>query len=184
MKIYTKTGDKMETSAMNRRVFKDDLVIHAVGTCDELSSSLMVSYHFIENEEIKAIIEEIVSDLFKVSADIIGYKDGNLITPDRVTRFEELIDSFEVRMPKLTKFIVQGKNKGSSHLHVSRTVSRRLERFTVSYAREGKLNNNVLLYLNRLSDLLFVMARYLDHDWSNYNNVVHFNVYSASTNCV
>lgn len=162
MKIYTKTGDNLQTSAITRRVFKNDLVIHAVGTADELSSSLMVSYHFIDNEEIKAIILEIVQDLFNVSADIIGYKDGRSIKEDRVARLEGLIDEYTQKMPTLNKFIIQGMNKASSHLHLSRAVSRRLERWVVDYAREAQLNKFMLVYLNRLSDLLFTLARYLD----------------------
>lgn len=162
MKIYTKTGDNLTTSAISKRVFKDDLVIHSVGSADELSSSLMVSYHFIEDDYIKEIILEIVRDMFNVSADIIGYQDGNSITELRVTRLENLIDEFTAKMPELTAFIIQGMNKSSSHLHLSRSISRRLERWVVHYARENKLNKNVLLYLNRLSDLLFTIARYLD----------------------
>ncbi|MCK9470553.1 MAG: cob(I)yrinic acid a,c-diamide adenosyltransferase [Bacilli bacterium] len=162
MKIYTKTGDNLTTSAINKRVYKDDLVIHCVGSADELSSSLMVSYHFIENEDIKKIIIEIVKDMFNVSADIIGYKDANSINYDRVERLEGLIDEYTQKMPELTAFIIQGMNKASSHLHLSRSVSRRLERWVVDYAKEKTINKNVLLYLNRLSDLLFTLARFLD----------------------
>lgn len=164
MKIYTKTGDNLTTSAINKRVYKDDLVIHSVGSADEFSSSLMVSYHFIEDEAIKEIILEIVKDMFKVSADIIGYQNADSVTYDRVTRLENLIDEYTAKMPELTAFIIQGQNKASSHLHLSRSVSRRLERYVVEYARNNKVNKNVLLYLNRLSDLLFTLARYLD-EW-------------------
>lgn len=162
MKIYTKTGDNLTTSAINKRVYKDDLVIHSVGSADEFSSSLMVSYHFIDDEYIKEILLEIVKDMFNVSADIIGYQDGNSITNDRVLRLENLIDEFTEKMPELTVFIIQGQNKASSHLHLSRAISRRLERWVVEYARVGNVNKNVLLYLNRLSDLLFTIARFLD----------------------
>ena len=162
MKIYTKTGDNLTTSAINKRVYKDDLVIHSVGSADEFSSSLMVSYHFVEDEAIKAIILEIVKDMFKVSADIIGYQNADSLTYDRVERLENLIDEYTAKMPELTAFIIQGMNKASSHLHLSRSVSRRMERYIVEYARSNNVNKNVLLYINRLSDLLFTLARYLD----------------------
>lgn len=164
MKIYTKTGDNLTTSAINKRVYKDDLVIHCVGNADELSSSLMVSYHFIDDENVKKIILDIVGDLFNVSADLIGYQDGNLISYEKVEKLEKIIDEYTAKLPELTKFIIQGMNKASSHLHLSRTIARRLERWVVDYARDAKLNKNVLLYLNRLSDLLFTLARYLDND--------------------
>ena len=162
MKIYTKTGDNLTTSAINKRVYKDDLVIHCVGSADELSSSLMVSYHFIEDEKVREIIIEIVKDMFNVSADIIGYQEGYSISFSRVERLENLIDEYTAKMPELTKFIIQGMNKASSHIHLSRSISRRLERWVVDYAKDAKVNKNVLLYLNRLSDLLFTLARFLD----------------------
>lgn len=162
MKIYTKTGDNLETSAVKRRVYKSDVVIHAVGSADELAAALMVSYHFIEDEKIKEIILGIVKEIINVSADIIGYGDGNLIKEDRITYFESLIDEYTNKMPKLTQFIVPGLNKGSSHLHLARAVSRRLERWVVEYAQAKEINKNILVYLNRLSDLLFTLARYLD----------------------
>ncbi len=162
MKIYTKTGDNLQTSAMARRVYKDDIIMHSVGTCDELSSALMVSYHFIEDKDIKDIILKIVNTLFNVSGDIVGYKDGQSIKEEDYLELEKLIDLYTDKMPQLKAFIIQGMNKASSHLHLARTISRRLERWTVSLAQGDKLNKNVLIYLNRLSDLLFTLARYLD----------------------
>lgn len=162
MKIYTKTGDNLETSAVTKRVYKNDVVIHAVGSADELASSLMVSYHYISDEKIKEIIMGVVKEMINVSADIIGYGDGNLIKEDRITYFESLIDEYTSKMPPLTSFIIPGLNKASSHLHFARSVCRRLERWVVEYAKENEINKNILVYINRLSDLLFTLARYLD----------------------
>lgn len=162
MKIYTKTGDNLETSAVTKRVYKNDDVIHAVGSADELASALMVSYHYISDEKIKEIIIGIVKEMVSVSADIIGYGDGSLIKEDRITYFEGLIDEYTNKMPPLTSFIIPGLNKASSHLHLARSVCRRFERWVVEYAKENEINKNVLVYINRLSDLLFTLARYLD----------------------
>lgn len=163
MKIYTKTGDNLTTSTIKKRVYKDDLIIECVGTVDELSSSLMVSYNFIEDKEVKEIIIEIIRDLFNVSADIIEYKDRISITEERIVRLESLIDKYSLLLPELKEFILQGLNKASSHMHLSRTISRRLERRVVEYAKENSINHNVLIYLNRLSDLLYMLARYVEY---------------------
>jgi len=162
MKIYTKTGDNLETSTISKKVLKSDLIMHAVGTVDELASSLMVSYHYIEDEKIKEIILGIVKELVNVSADIIGYGDELAIKEENVTYFENLIDEYTSKMPPLKDFIIPGFNKASSHLHLARTVARRLERWVVAYATNNSINKFILMYINRLSDLLFTLARYLD----------------------
>lgn len=162
MKIYTKKGDNLRTSAIQKQVYKDDVVIHIVGNLDELSASLMVSYHFIEDGAIKEIILMIIQDLFKVSPEIMGYENAEKISEERLVWLENLIDEYSAKLNQLTTFIIQGMNKASSHLHLSRAISRRLERWIVKYAREHGLSKLLLSYLNRLSDLLFTLARFLD----------------------
>ncbi|HEY8445299.1 MAG TPA: cob(I)yrinic acid a,c-diamide adenosyltransferase [Bacilli bacterium] len=160
MKIYTKQGDNLKTKTINNEVYKSDLIIEVNGTIDELQAHLMLSYNFIDNQEIKEIILSICKDLFIVGYDITSSKETFSI--DKVTSLELLIDKYNDTLKPLTEFIVPGLTKPSSILHVTRTVARRCERVIVRYALDHDINKAILKYINRLSDLLFILARFTE----------------------
>lgn len=168
MKIYTKTGDKGETSLFGgERVWKDHSRIEAYGTVDELNSVIGVSINEIKDTELKEILGSIQNDLFTVGSDLATpAQKGNkgFIIPRVESRFssrlEELIDSFDSRLPELKNFILPGGSKGAGFLHLARTVCRRAEREVFSLSKAEEINSEIGIYLNRLSDLLFVLARF------------------------
>ncbi|MCX6171064.1 MAG: cob(I)yrinic acid a,c-diamide adenosyltransferase [Ignavibacteriales bacterium] len=168
MKIYTKTGDKGETSLFGgKRVRKDDLRIKAYGIVDELNAILGVAVAEITFAELKDIIAEIQNDLFTVGSDLASpLENGNKnFTIPRIdstftARLESLIDKYDSQLPLLKNFILPGGSKVSAILHHARTVCRRAEREVVALTREEGINDQIEVYLNRLSDLLFVLARF------------------------
>lgn len=158
MKIYTKTGDYQFTSTvLAEKVKKSDLIIEISGNVDEAQSALMFSYNFVSNNEIKELIKYIAQKLFTVGYDIAANKHE--ISEFDVSYLENKIDYFSGLLPPLKGFILPGVSKGSSALHLARTIVRRLERSVVEYTLKNKINRFCLMYLNRLSDLIFVMAR-------------------------
>ncbi len=168
MKIYTKTGDKGETSLFGgQRVPKDDLRIAAYGTVDELNSVLGLALAETPNDEITRILIQVQNDLFTLGSDLaspLEKENRNFVIPRittaQVERLETFIDSIEYKLPELRNFILPGGSKAASFLHFARTVCRRSERMAVSLARTVDIGPNPVVYLNRLSDLLFVLARY------------------------
>lgn len=168
MKIYTKTGDSGETSLFGgRRVWKDDLRISAYGTVDELNAVLGIALTEINDEELKIVLKSLQNELFVLGSDLATPLDkGNKgfqiprIEKSYSERLEKLIDNFDAKLPELKNFILPGGSKGAANLHLARTVCRRAEREVVSLSRNEEINVEVEIYLNRLSDLLFVLARY------------------------
>jgi cob(I)alamin adenosyltransferase len=168
MKIYTKTGDKGETSLFGgRRVFKDNIRIQAYGTVDELNSVLGIAVTELCNEELKDVIGNLQNDLFTVGSDLaspLENENNTFIIPrivlSNVTHLELLIDKFDSQLPALKNFILPGGSRGSSILHHARTVCRRAEREVVALSKIESINDQIEVYLNRLSDLLFVLARF------------------------
>ncbi|MBI1806651.1 MAG: cob(I)yrinic acid a,c-diamide adenosyltransferase [Ignavibacteria bacterium] len=165
MKIYTKTGDKGETSLFGgKRVPKDDLRIEAYGTVDELNSVLGMCRSMNPAREIDEILDEIQHDLFTLGADLATPLDSNRSDLKRikgtdVARLEKHIDRIDPTLEPLKNFILPGGNQSAALLHFSRTVCRRAERCMVRLAREKQVGEEPLTYLNRLSDLLFILAR-------------------------
>jgi len=173
MKIYTRTGDKGETGLFGgERVPKDSLYVEAYGTVDELNSVLGVVVSFITDAQIRGILEKIQSELFNVGADLAtplnrpkleARKPIPRVMPEQITRLEELIDQCEAELRPLTRFILPGGTPGAALLHFARTISRRAERRVVTLAQAHEINKEIIKYLNRLSDLLFVLARLVNH---------------------
>lgn len=180
MKIYTKTGDKGETSLFGgRRVWKDDLRISAYGTVDELNAVLGVAISELMNKELIEVIESIQNDLFTVGSDLaspLDKENKNFVIPRVDAKFikqlEVLIDKYDSQLPELKNFILPGGLKGSAILHHARTVCRRAEREVVALAKVDGINHEIEVYLNRLSDLLFVLARF--ENFSNDTNDLHW----------
>lgn len=168
MKIYTKTGDKGKTSLWGgKRVKKFDSRLETYGTIDELNALLGVANSDIKDPEIKKIIIGLQNDLFNVGSDLATPFEGineNMkvvrVKKPEIINLENLIDDFNARLPELGEFILPGGNKGAATLQLARTVCRRAERLAVKLAEKEKIGNFVIIYLNRLSDFLFVLSRY------------------------
>ncbi len=175
MKIYTKTGDKGETSLFGgQRVWKDNLRIASYGTIDELNAILGVCSTEIKTLELKSVIEGLQNDLFTLGSDLATpFEKGNKgfviprVDSSFTKRLEDLIDKYDSLLPELKNFILPGGLKGSALLQHARTVSRRAEREVVSLSKNEEITEEIEIYLNRLSDLLFVLARYENY----FNNV-------------
>lgn len=168
MKIYTKTGDNGETSLFGgKRVWKDDLRIAAYGTVDELNAVIGIALTEIDDKELCSLLLSLQNELFVLGSDLATPLDkGNKgfviprIEKENYQRLELLIDKYEAKLPELKNFILPGGSKGAANLHLARTVCRRAEREVVSLSKNEEINSEVEIYLNRLSDLLFVLARY------------------------
>jgi len=171
MKIYTKTGDDGTTGLFGGdRVSKSDLRVEAYGTVDELNSLLGVARALTEDDLLDAILDELQNDLFVVGADLATpiRPDGDKPHAQRlpataIGRLEQHIDACEEDLPPLRNFILPGGAPTAAQLHLARTVCRRAERLVVRVATTSPLTSTVLPYLNRLSDLLFVLGRWANH---------------------
>ena len=163
MKIYTKTGDEGKTSLFdNSRVWKSDNRIMSYGAVDELNSVLGILGSLDLELEVKKIINRIQNDLFVVGSDLANPDMTNTkirTTNEMVEYLEQIIDNFEAELPDLVSFILPGGTLISSIIHFSRTVARRAETHVVELSRKEEINKISGSYLNRLSDLLFVLAR-------------------------
>lgn len=159
MAIYTRTGDKGTTGiGTGKRLPKDHLIIEVLGQIDELNSSLGFSS---SSKKIKPIITNIQSQLFYLAAEIAGRPSKNFkINPNATKDIEKLIDHIDKKLPPLKNFIYPVGSPIACHLFLSRAICRRLERTIVSLNRKTKLPPEILSYINRLSDLLFILARY------------------------
>lgn len=176
MPIYTKKGDKGKTSlGSGIKVWKNLERVDSYGAIDELNSVLgVVSSECLQINEgyakyLNEIIHQIQDDLFSIGSYLSNPANANLLDllPQRVAVFENYIDGMTDKMPKLSNFILPGGGKIGAFFQLARTVSRRAERAIVSLSRKNKINESVLQYINRLSDLLFTMSRF-----SNYNEKV------------
>jgi len=167
MSIYTRTGDKGQTSLFNGgRVLKSDLRVEAYGTVDELNSVIGVAIAEIRNpkHEIRNELIKIQNDLFNIGSALANPKSETLNYLDkRVKQFEDFIDDMTEEMPPLSNFILPGGGKTGSMVHFARTVCRRAERKIVKLGETEKVDDNIIMYLNRLSDLLFTMARFINY---------------------
>jgi len=181
MKIYTKTGDKGTTSLIyGTRVAKNDLRVEAYGTCDEANSmiGLALSHLYKENFQGKEIIDnvyhKIQTNLFHVGAELATPKGKEVqwsLTVSDIQDLEKQIDEWDAALPALTNFILPGGHSAGAAFHVARTITRRAERCAVSLGED--VNPLVLSYLNRLSDLLFVTARYVNQKLGASEQTLH-----------
>jgi cob(I)alamin adenosyltransferase len=162
-RIYTRGGDQGETSLGDgSRVSKLDCRIGAFGTVDELNSALGVVLAGAVSETMRAPLERIQNELFDVGADLSvpwGVTDRLRVEQGMIDRLEEECDAFNADLPELRSFVLPGGIETAARLHVARTVCRRAERDVLLGSKEVELNPLVLRYLNRLSDLLFILAR-------------------------
>ena len=168
MKIYTKTGDKGDTGLIDgSRISKSDLRIIAYGEVDEANSHIGLIISNIEKnsifDDVKKILLDVQQDLFVLGAELANpntLKDDNmLVKREMSSTIEKYIDNFESELAPISNFILPGGSIESSLIHICRTVVRRAETSAVALAKEQKINQEILTYLNRISDLFFVLAR-------------------------
>ena len=168
IKIYTKTGDKGTTSLYDgTRVDKNSNRVEAYGTIDELNSSLGLAKHYVEDKDIFSIIEDIQRKLFNVAGELAtskGLKFPERICDQDIKHLEQIIDNYIDKMgaDQEFRFILPGSSKSSAHLHVSRTICRRAERRIITLADEADISADLIKYVNRLSDVLYALARFLE----------------------
>lgn len=163
MKLYTKTGDSGETGLIGgQRVSKDHVRVRAYGDVDEANAVLGCALAAKPNESTAGMLREIQADLFSLGAALAsppGRSAPVSAQAGDVARLESWIDEVDARQPPLTNFVLPGGSPAAAWLHLARCVCRRAERSVVALAQESDVDATVLKYLNRLSDLLFAMAR-------------------------
>lgn len=171
MKVYTKTGDKGKTSLIGgTRVDKFDPRLEAYGTVDELNSYIGMIRCYVEtqSEEATTLIEIqkklfVIGGVLATDMDRVDEEKRLVCQDSDIKMLEEQIDRMEDTLPKLQYFILPGGEQGSSFCHLARTVCRRAERLVLKLAQEVEIQKNVLVFLNRLSDYCFVLARVIAH---------------------
>ncbi|MFH1442633.1 MAG: cob(I)yrinic acid a,c-diamide adenosyltransferase [Candidatus Micrarchaeota archaeon] len=161
MAIYTKTGDNGETSFFGgKRIMKSDLRICVYGELDELNSILGMVRGCSKHSELNPLLKTLQEDLFIVGADIAAeHAKIGRTSAKMVERLEKEIDGLEEKLPPLNNFILPTGTQAASTLHFARSVCRRTERRLIELHQKEQMNPEILQYVNRLSDLLFVMAR-------------------------
>jgi cob(I)alamin adenosyltransferase len=170
-KVYTRTGDKGETGLVGgARVPKDSLRVDAYGNMDELNSVLGLARAFLKDNELDSLLEQLQRDLFVAGADLAGGMDVNYgrhavprIEGDRIVTIEKTIDRLEEELSPLKAFILPGGGQAGAILHYARAVARRAERSIVRLSKNEKISDQMIPFINRLSDLLFVIARVANH---------------------
>lgn len=168
MDIYTKKGDKGKTSLYDdTRLFKDDARVESYGTIDEVISYLGLAKNYVDDKEIFDILESIQNKLFTVTTNLATIDREKIkftIKEEDIEILEEIVDIYMGRLNNPTGFIVPGSGKKSAYLHVARTICRRGERRIITLARHEEVDPLVVKYVNRLSDTLYAIGRYLEED--------------------
>jgi cob(I)alamin adenosyltransferase len=163
-RIATKTGDQGSTGlADGKRVSKASPRIAAYGTVDELNAALGLALLHVQ-ADLASTLGRVQRELFDLGADLALVKGGPRITKEHVARLDAELDALEAALPPLQRFILPGGSQGAAALHLARTVCRRAEREVVALAAEEPVDAQALTYLNRLGDLLFLMARKANRD--------------------
>ncbi|MEI6729714.1 MAG: cob(I)yrinic acid a,c-diamide adenosyltransferase [Pseudomonadota bacterium] len=170
-KIYTRSGDKGMTSLANgERRDKFDLRIEAYGTIDETNCVIGIARTYIDDSQIDKILEKIQNELFEIGSDLATPQNEEndpkniiRISEEQVKRLENEIDAISATLKPLSNFILPGGSKASAYIHLARTVARRGERIIFQVHKEERINPEILKYVNRLSDLLFIVARHLNN---------------------
>ncbi len=168
MKIYTKTGDKGQTSLFDgTRIDKDSLRVESYGTVDELNSSIGFAMKFVDDESIRASLKRIQMRLFFVAGELATVEEGKYkytVSEEDIQALEKIIDDYIPIIKGADKFIVPGSSTAAAALHVSRTICRRAERRIITLKRHEEVRDLLLKFVNRLSDVLYTYARYLESD--------------------
>lgn len=169
MKLYTKTGDKGQTSIIGGRVDKDDLRVQAYGTVDEANSFIGQAMAELEADKFSDILDElekIQHELFDCGGDLANkaHKRPYKLQEEMIDFLEQRIDAYTEEAPELQRFILPGGTKAAASIHIARTVTRRAERKVISLTKQQEsVAPLAQRYLNRLSDYLFAVARVINH---------------------
>lgn len=188
MKIYTKTGDKGTTSLVGgTRVPKTHIRLEAYGTVDELNSNLGLLITYLLDGKDKDFLQQVQDRLFAVGSHLatdrekMELKEASIISSEQVEMVEREIDRLDTLLPPLSAFILPGGSRGAALCHVCRTVCRRAERRILALAEQVEISSELLAYVNRLSDYLFVLSRKMNQD---DKKVKYFGIIVASEiNC-
>lgn len=166
-RVYTKTGDDGTTGlGGGQRVPKDSLRIEAYGTVDELNSAIGAALASGLEPTVAAELRRVQNELFHLGSDLCVLEEDKVrmpvprIEPTHAEALERVMDAMTEAVGPLTNFILPGGSPGAAHLHLARTICRRAERIAVALSRDEPIGPSVIVYLNRLSDALFVMARF------------------------
>ncbi|MDB4857188.1 cob(I)yrinic acid a,c-diamide adenosyltransferase [Nitrosopumilus sp.] len=166
MKIYTKTGDDGNTGLQgDYRISKSHSRIMAYGTVDEANASIGIVLTNTLDDDIRQVLTQIQNELFLLGSDLSNQNLNDLknrISLDSVEKLEEIIDKFELELSPITNFILPGGNVAAAQIHQVRTIVRRAETLVVKLSDKDEINSNCIKYLNRLSDLMFVMGRLIN----------------------
>ena len=166
MKIYTKTGDDGNTGLQGDfRISKSHSRIMAYGTVDEANAAIGIVLTNTLDDDIRQVLTQIQNELFLLGSDLSNQNLNDLknrISLDRVEKLEEFIDKFELELSPITNFILPGGNVAAAQIHQVRTIVRRAETLVVKLSDKNEINLNCIKYLNRLSDLMFVMGRLIN----------------------
>ncbi|MCP2260704.1 ATP:cob(I)alamin adenosyltransferase [Streptoalloteichus tenebrarius] len=170
MRIYTRKGDTGRTSLWGgRRVGKDELRIEAIGSVDECNAAIGVALAHGVPEPVAVVLRTVQDTLFVVGSELMAPdRSGPGASVPRLSgqetrHLEQVIDELEAGLPPLRNFVLPGGGIAAAHLHLARTVCRRAERRATALSRAEEVGAEVLTYLNRLADLLFVVARHVNH---------------------
>jgi len=166
MKIYTKTGDDGNTGLQGDfRIAKSHPRIIAYGTVDEVNAAIGVVLTNDLDDDINEILSQIQNELFLLGSDLSNHNLNDLknrISLEMVENIEKIIDKFELELAPIANFILPGGNLAASQIHLVRTIIRRAETMVVKLSDKEEINSNCIKYLNRLSDLMFVMGRLIN----------------------
>ena len=175
-KIYTKLGDKGKTSIIGQnRINKHDIRVEAYGSIDELNSYLGLLRSYDEIKKIKFLYNFLIESqnkLFNIGSYLAQTEEKRkknkefLISKKEIINLENIIDEIENKIPGITRFVLPGGNVISSHFKIARAICRRSERRITFFNEKEKLDNNLLIYINRLSDFLFVAARFVLYNFN------------------
>lgn len=182
MRIYTRSGDKGTTSLLyGKRVPKNDIRVEAYGTCDEANSMIGLAISYLDNvqdwddkDTFTTILHRIQTILFHVGSELATPEGKQVVwklKKEHITELEEQIDEWDKHLPELRNFILPSGHPSSAALHSARTIVRRAERVSVALTEKDE-DRLVLSYLNRLSDFLFVAARYVNHNCNGKERVL------------
>jgi len=164
MSIYTRAGDTGSTSLFGgKKVLKCNELVDVYGSIDELNSWIGFCISDMTDKKTTGFLQTVQRDLLVIGSTLAGWKGDIKNLPNRVIEMEQRIDVMEKTLPKLSNFILPGGNKDAAAIHVARSITRRVERQTVFLLRKNKNDKTIIItYLNRFSDLLFVIARFIN----------------------
>lgn len=165
MSIYTRTGDAGMTSLFGgKRVLKCEELVSVYGSIDELNSWIGHIASEIESADVQQFLYTIQSDLFTIGSNLAGWTADLRPLEKRVDEMEARIDELEKKLPPLANFILPGGTELAAHVHIARSICRRVERQAVALSQKQTVEPKILKYLNRLSDMLFMLARFINNE--------------------